>query len=101
MIQDKEIVVNGLRVTLKPYSEKRYNQLSKFYEEQEQYFKDNPDIKVNEIPRATRAEWYRKRAEILWEPQVPYPRDFFESEEFEAGRLKDSEDFFVSRVAYL
>jgi len=101
MINDKYLLVNGIQVRVLPYSEKRYNMLADVEKEQQEYFSKNPAMKIAEIPREKRAEWYKRKAEIMWEPQSEYPKNFFESEDFEAGRLKDTEDFFVSRVAYL
>lgn len=98
---DKIIKVNDLLISLRPYSEARAKQLRSVNEEINAYIEKHPDQTIDELSRKLRASWYRKKAEVLWEPKMPYPDGFFESEEFEMSLLKDTEDFFMRRKLYL
>lgn len=104
MIEDKYMVVSGLRVKLNPYTEKGFKALQAISDEQDKFIHDNPGIKYADIPKSKRAEWFRRKAEVMWTPDTDkgeFPKDFFLSDEFEVGRLRDTENFFVSHVTYL
>jgi len=101
MIRDKVIFVNGKKVYLKPYSEKRLKQLVEVQAEIDAFIESNPQATFADIDTKERAKWWKKKADILWETDEPLKEEFFASEEFESSLLKDSEDFFLSYRVYL
>lgn len=97
---DKKIVVSGVVMKLRPYTEKRLKQLVEVNQEIKDYIENNPDKLISEISDR-KAEWYMRKASILWEPETPVAIDFFQSDNFELSLLKESEDFFLSNATYL
>lgn len=97
---EKKIVVSGVVMKLRPYTEKRLKQLVEVNQEIKDYIENNPDKLISEISDR-KAEWYMRKASILWEPETPITIDFFQSDEFELSLLKESEDFFLSNATYL
>jgi hypothetical protein len=97
---DRKIVVSGVVMKLRPYTEKRLKQLVEVNQEIKDYIENNPDKLISEIVDK-RAEWYMRKASILWECEMPLSVDFFKSEDFEVSLLKESEDFFLSNATYL
>lgn len=98
---DKSIIVNGVRCKINSYTEKRLKILAEIEKEQQEFISDNSGIRFGGIPKDKRAEWYRRKAEVFWTPEVPLTEKFFQSEDFEVSRLKETEDFFLSFVSYL
>lgn len=97
---EKKIVVSGVVMRLRPYTEKRLKQLVDVNQEIKDYIENNPDKLISEIVDQ-RAEWYMRKASILWESETPLAIDFFKSEDFEVSLLKESEDFFLRSGTYL
>jgi hypothetical protein len=51
------------------------------------------------MPRKVKAEFWKRKADILWISDEPLALSFFESDDFEHTKLGDTEDFFImSRV---
>jgi len=98
---EKTITVNGKVVKLQPYSEKRLKLLNAVNKEIQEFIDKNPLMTINEVPIKKKAEWWKQKATILWEPILPFDDNFFESDDFESGLLKDTEDFFITRRLYL
>jgi len=97
---DKKINVSGVAMRLRPYTEKRLKELTEINQEIKDFIDANPETLVSEIVER-RAEWYMRKASILWEPETPITLDFFLSEDFEVSLLKESEDFFLKSALYL
>jgi hypothetical protein len=102
---DKRIVVNGIGVTLSPYSEKRYKMFMQVEREIRDHVNElqekDPESTIHDIPMSKKAEWWKRKADILWQPDSPMNLDFFESDEFESSLLKDTENFFFANMMYL
>jgi hypothetical protein len=101
MLFDKSIIVSGVAVKLRPYTEKRLKDLIAVNEEIQKFVDENPNVLIADI-KDKRAEWYKRKADILWEgtSQV-LDVEFFKSAEFESSLLKESEDFFLKNAMYL
>jgi hypothetical protein len=100
MIQET-IKVNGIKMTLKPYSEKRMKELNSINAEITEWVNNHLDATIDQVPVELKGEWWKRKASILWDSEKPLPDDFFTSDEFESSLLKDSEDFFTVRRLYL
>lgn len=98
---EKRLVVSGKVVRLRPYTEARAVYLREINEDIRKYIAKNPDQAIDDVPRKQRAEWWKRKAEVLWECDEDLPMSFFESRDFEQSLLKDSEDFFTTRKLYL
>ena len=101
MIAQEQITVSGKVVRLRPYTERRMKQLVEIQQEIQQYIEKNPDMTMDEIDKSKVANWWKRKAEILWESDEPLGLDFFKSEDFESSLLKKSEDFFLNSRIYL
>jgi len=101
MINDKMLIVSGVAVKLKPYTEKRFELLKQVTEEIQAYIAKNPEITIEEVDKDLRAKWWKRKAEILWEPETELKLDFFKSDTFEFPLLKETEDFFIRSRLYL
>jgi hypothetical protein len=97
---NKQIVVSGVTMTLRPYTEKRLKQLIDVNTEIQDFITKNPDVTLDDI-QDKRAEWYKRKADILWESATPLAIEFFTSDEFELSLLKETEDFFLANRLYL
>lgn len=95
------IKVNGIRMRLLPYSEKRLKLLNEIRKEISDWVEANLDKTIAEVPTEKKADWWKRKASILWEPQETIPDGFFASDEFESSLLKETEDFFIMRRMYL
>lgn len=101
MIQQEQLIVSGRVVSLKPYTERRMKQLVEIQEEIQKYVEKNPDMTIDEIDRKKVAQWWKRKADVLWDSEKPLDVSFFESEDFESSLLKKSEDFFLNSRIYL
>ena len=101
MTTNKALVVNGHPVRIAEYSRKKFIELQELADEQDKYIADNPGILISEIPLDLRADWLKRKADILWSTDKPYPKGFFESDDFELSKLKDSQDFFLKYTLFL
>jgi hypothetical protein len=97
---DNQIVVSGVTMKLRPYTEKRLQQLIEVNTEIQEFITKNPDVTIDQIHKE-RATWYKRKAEILWECEHKLELDFFASEDFELSLLKQTEDFFLANRLYL
>lgn len=97
---EKKVTVSGVVMRLRPYTEKRLKQLIEINQEITEFVDKNPDILIVDIADR-RAEWYMRKASILWEPESPIDLEFFKSEDFEVSLLKETETFFLSNGIYL
>jgi hypothetical protein len=98
---NNQIKVSGVTVKLRPYSEKRLKLLNEVRKEISDWVEANLDKTISEVPTEKKADWWKRKASILWEPQETLPDGFFASEEFESSLLKETEDFFIMRRMYL
>ena len=97
---ERKLVVSGQVVTINPYTEKRAKALIDIQNEINKFADDNPDVRIDEIVDK-RAEWWYRKAMILWSFDKPVKKDFFESEDFESSLLLDTENFFLNYSNYL
>jgi hypothetical protein len=97
---NKNIVVSGVTMTLRPYTEKRLKELIEVNTEIQEFITKNPDVTIDEI-HDKRASWYKRKADILWQSEHPLTDEFFTSEDFELSLLKETEDFFLANRLYL
>lgn len=101
MLFDKSIIVSGVAVKLRPYTEKRLKELVEVNQEIQEFVSDNPSMLITDI-KDKRAEWYKRKADILWQCDTQVlDIDFFASDDFEVSLLKESEDFFLKSAMYL
>lgn len=98
---DKYILVNGIRVRLRPYTEKRMKDLNAINTEIDTFIEKNPEVTMDNLDRKKRAGWWKAKADIMWETAEPLKESFFESEEFESSMLRDSEALFLTNAQYL
>lgn len=100
-MNQESIKVNGIRMTLRPYSEKRMKELNSINAEITEWVNANLEATIDQVPIELKGSWWKRKASVLWEAEKPLPDDFFTSDEFESSLLKDSEDFFTLRRLYL
>jgi hypothetical protein len=95
MVFDIQFKVNGVTMTLNPYTVSAFDKLQSINNEMMEYEKVNsvlPEI----IDRKIRAKWWKRKADILWKPDARIDESFFESADFERSYLIQSEDFFTA-----
>lgn len=90
---NKSIKVNGYNVRLQPYTEKRRSELIEINEQISEYASTNPDW--DDIPISVKANFWQRKAQILWSSDMP--SSLFESEYFEQEMLMETESFFLNR----
>ena len=116
------IKVNGVPVRLQPYSELRHKMLRKVDKEVNEFVYANKQKKFSEVPRSKKADFWFKRAQVLWEPDPELDEDglpkglseaqwdrkkqfftkaFFEDEGFEYNLLQKSKFFFLNQEFFL
>lgn len=100
-MNDNIIKVSGIRMRVLPYSEKRMKQLTEIRNEISAWIDGNLDKTIDEVPAEKKADWWKRKAGILWEPIDTLPDGFFASDDFESSLLKETEDFFIMRRMYL
>jgi hypothetical protein len=100
MIQ-QSIKVNGIKMNLKPYSEKGMKGLNAINTEITEWVNKNLEATIDQVPIELKGDWWKRKASILWDAEKPLPDDFFTSDEFESSLLKDSEEFFTMKRLYL
>lgn len=101
MIAQEQLTVSGVTVRLRPYTERRMKTLVEIQQEIQDYVDKNPDMTLDEIDKKKVAQWWKRKADVLWESDKPLDVAFFESEDFESSLLKKSEDFFLNSRVYL
>lgn len=99
-MNQQTIKVNGVKMTLRPYSEKRMKDLNAINAEITEWVNNNLEATIDQVPSELKGSWWKRKASILWESET-LPDDFFTSDEFESSLLKDSEEFFTMRRLYL
>jgi hypothetical protein len=102
MLEDK-IRISGADFRIAPYTEKRRAALDAVNAEISAFIAEDPTKSWDDVPRKTKAAWWRRKASILLDPiGDPYggdPDKWFASDEFEHTLLGKVEDFFmISRV---
>jgi hypothetical protein len=100
-MNDSTIKVSGVIMRLNPYSEKRMKALTAVRNEISEWIDGNLDKTIDEVPIEKKADWWKRKADILWQPMSELPADFYASDDFESSQLKESEDFFIMRRMYL
>ncbi len=121
------IEVNGVEVRLIPYTEARYERLMKVNEQidkyVEEFIKENgEDAKFDDMPREKKAEFWYKKARIMWEPKPRtgkdgqpihlnhdhwdakenfFTREFFADKNFEYTLLAKTQTFFLNQEFFL
>jgi len=101
MLFEKKTKVNNTIIKLQPYTEKRRAQIEAVNADIRAYVEANPGLTFEEMPVSKKAEFWKRKADILWEPDRPLDQSFFEDENFEFPILKDTEDFFFMMRLYL
>lgn len=115
----REIIkVNGIVVRLNMYTEKRASELDKVNSDVKEYLekitKKDPDVAFRAVPKKIKADFWMRKAQILWDPQEPeeknehwdderkfLSRKLFEDPEFEYSLLERTEVFFMNQEVYL
>lgn len=98
---DKYVLVSGVRVKLRPYTERRMKMLIDIQKEIDEYIDKNSDLTFDDLDRGMVAKWWKRKADILWEATTPLKEEFFASEDFESSVLRDSETLFLTNRQYL
>lgn len=98
---EKTLYVNKKAFKLNPYSEKRLAALEEVNAEIRKWAADNPEQRFSEIPAEKKADWWYRKAQVLWSAESFPEKKFFADPDFESGLLQDSENFFVSQRLYL
>lgn len=101
MIAYETMIVTGKVVRLKPYTEKRFKALMAVADDIEKYINDNPNQRLAEIDLDVKAEWWKRKGDILWDCDDILDIDFYKSENFESSQLKKAQDFFLQHVMFL
>lgn len=117
----EQVKVNGITVRLQPYTELRHEELQKVHADIDKYIDKNPDITFRDMPRDKKAEFWMRKAKILWEPEPIIidgePRDmikahwdaknkfftkeFFKDKAFEQSILQKTQVFFLNQEVFL
>jgi hypothetical protein len=100
-IFDKVQTVSGVQVTLLPYTEKRKAELDAVNAEIQKFMNEQGDKTWDEIPVKTKADFWERKARILWRTEKPLSRAFFESPDFEYLHLRSTEQLFMMTQVYL
>jgi len=116
------IKVNGTPVRLQPYTELRHIQIAKVDVEINEFIDKNPDLIFSAMERSKKAYFWKKKAQILWEPQPEigvdgevknlikdhwdskekfFTQSFFEDSNFEYPLLQKTQVFFLNQEVFL
>lgn len=98
---DRYIIVNDLRVRLKPYTERRMRDLQDINAEIDSYVDKNPGVTIEQIDRSQISKWWKAKADVMWDVPDVLKEEFFASEDFESSMLRDSEALFLTNKQYL
>ena len=99
---DQKDTVSGAIVTLNAYSERRRVELEKVNADVMAYMQSLPEeTNWDAIPIEKKAEFWKRKAAILWTFDFPPKPDFFTSQDFEVGKLRESERLFTLQQIYL
>ena len=98
---EQKMMVSGRSVVIRAYTEKRLKQLNEINKEISEFVQANPDMMIDDVPKEKRVDWWMRKAAILWDADPALGKAFFEDEDFESSKLKDTEDFFITRRLYL
>jgi hypothetical protein len=101
MLFEKKTKVNNVIIKLRPYTEKRKAELDSVNADIRSYVEANPEMTFEAMPIEKKAEFWKRKADILWEPERPLDLSFFSDDDFEYPILKDTEDFFFMMRLYL
>lgn len=100
-IFDKVQTVSGVQVTLLPYTEKRKAELDAVNADIEKFMNEQGEKTWDEIPVKQKADFWERKARILWRTEKPLTRSFFESPDFEYIHLRSTEQLFMITQVYL
>jgi hypothetical protein len=100
-IFDKFQTVSGVLVTLVPYTEKRKSELDAVNAEIEKFMNAQGEKTWDEISVKQKADFWERKARILWKTEKPLTRAFFESPDFEYIHLRSTEQLFLMTQVYL
>ncbi len=99
---DPRETVSGVTVTLNAYTERRRIELDKLNADVMAFLETLPkETPFNSIPIEKKAEFWKRKAAILWTFEIPPRPDFFTSPDFEVGKLKETERLFTLQQIYL
>jgi len=99
---DPRETVSGITVTLNAYTERRRTELDKVNADVKAYLDSLPEeTGWDAIPIEKKAEFWKRKAAILWTFELPPRPDFFTSQDFEVGKLKETERLFTLQQIYL
>ena len=94
-IFDKVQTVSGVVMTLLPYTEKRKQELDAVNADVQKFMNAQGEKTWDEIPVKEKAEFWERKARILWKSEKPLTCAFFESPDFEYGHLRSTEQLFM------
>lgn len=119
----EQIIVNGsIPVKLHPYTELRHEKLQEVESDIDAFAKENADLAFRDMDREKKAEFWMRKAEILWEPVIDkdekgnplnidpehwdkdekfFSKAFFEDKAFEYTLIRKSQDFFLMQEVFL
>jgi len=90
----EQIQVNGVRVRLKPYTELRYKQMQKIEDDIDAFVQQNNDKSFKDIPVKDKAQFWMRKARILWEPEPRFDQNG-EPVELTEAHWDKKEQFFT------
>lgn len=79
-----------------PYNENRKELLLSVQDSIKAYVEKDPSMLFDQMPIIDKAQFYKKKADILWHPVMPL--SFYACDEFEAEYLQDTERYFWDQV---
>lgn len=116
------IKVNGIEIRLIPYTELRFKQLKKVDKDIDEFVKENESLSFQDMDRKKKAEFWYRKAKILWEPKPQigangdpvtlnadywdkqekfFTMEFFMDDNFEYPLLRSSQNFFLNQEFFL
>jgi hypothetical protein len=101
MLFEKKTKVNNVIIKLRPYTEKRKAELDEVNNDIRSYVEANPEMTFEAMPIEKKAEFWKRKAAVLWEADQPLELSFFTDPDFEYPILKDTEHFFLMMRLYL
>jgi UDP:flavonoid glycosyltransferase YjiC (YdhE family) len=94
--------VSGQTVTQNAYTERRRKELDAINAEVTKFIASLKESDTwDDIPRAVKAKFWKRKASVLWTFEKPVPDSFFESDDFEYPLLRESEENFTRMQVYL
>lgn len=119
----EQIIVNGsIPVKLHPYTELRHEKIQEVEADIDKFTEENPQLTFQDMKRDKKAEFWMRKAKILWEPVIEtddkgnpisipdnhwdknekfFTKEFFMDKAFEYTLLRKSQDFFLMQEVFL